>query len=122
MVKKQSTLLTIFIIASSLATLLLSSLSFSVKVSYNNYYAAIAIIALIGLSISISAYTCIKHKLLFHLIAGTGYLLCNMLFIYCLSHGAWKAWPFILFQLNFALLFATRVLYTRFISDSLAYS
>lgn len=122
MLKKQSKILTIFVIATSIVTLVLSTLNFSVKVAYDNYYAAIAIIALIGLSISFLTYAVIQRKLVFHISAGVGYLLCNVLFVYCMSNGAWKAWPFILFQLNFALLFATRAIYTRFISGKLAYS
>ncbi len=122
MEKKQSTILTIFIIVCSATILLLSLLNFQVKVSYHNYYAAITIVALIGLSISILAYACIKRKLLFHMLAGMGYLFCNILFFYCLSFGAWKAWHFVLFQLNFALLFATRVVYNRYISSRLSFA
>jgi len=122
MEKYLSKSLRVFIIAISLSTLLLSSLNLSLKISYDNYTAAIASITLIGLSMSVLAYACIKYKIVFHTLAGTAYLLCNILFIYCLSFGAWKAWPFILFQLNFAILFATRILYTKFIMNRLAYS
>jgi hypothetical protein len=111
----------ILVITTSIFSLIINSLDFYIRSSYGNFPAVLWDITLIGLSMSVFAYASIKYKRIFHIIAGTGYLLCNILFVYSLVQGAWKFWPLALFQLNFGLLFATRFLYNKLIVNKLAF-